>query len=287
MKDQRKTQRKCFPGKSLWSWDMLCVLQGLLIESLGRKVLITGGYTLMSICCILFTLTLTFQVINLKAGQKKYIYSTVFVCIFIYDIPSLRWHFFCVIFLLLSGCQSSVSILKHGMCFCLYPEFWLRTRYLTTFVSYPPLKSLLSRSCCTTHITNSGFFCCCLLLSSLKGGVTNILTTELFTQTSRPAAYMIAGSVNWLSFFFISMVFPFIVVSAQKDGQLIEHYSTRFFCFCLVGLTYVLICFIYTDRAAAVLFPSVLGHLLSDGNVHIPCCSWNQEQNFPGNPECV
>lgn len=44
------------------------------------------------------------------------------------------------------------------------------------------------------------------------GGVTNILITELFTQTTRPAAYMIAGSVNWLSFFFISMLFPFIVV---------------------------------------------------------------------------
>lgn len=44
------------------------------------------------------------------------------------------------------------------------------------------------------------------------GGVTNILTTELFTQTDRPAAYMIGGSVNWISFFFIGMIFPFIVV---------------------------------------------------------------------------
>uniref|UniRef100_A0A674B790 Solute carrier family 2, facilitated glucose transporter member 5 n=1 Tax=Salmo trutta TaxID=8032 RepID=A0A674B790_SALTR len=43
------------------------------------------------------------------------------------------------------------------------------------------------------------------------GGVTNILITELFTQTTRPAAYMIGGSVNWLSFFFIGMAFPFIV----------------------------------------------------------------------------
>lgn len=44
------------------------------------------------------------------------------------------------------------------------------------------------------------------------GGVTNILTTELFTQTDRPAAYMIGGSINWISFFFIGMIFPFIVV---------------------------------------------------------------------------
>lgn len=54
---------------------------------------------------------------------------------------------------------------------------------------------------------------CCFFL--YEGGVTNILTTELFTQTSRPAAYMIAGSVNWFSFFFIGMVFPFIVVGLQ------------------------------------------------------------------------
>lgn len=49
------------------------------------------------------------------------------------------------------------------------------------------------------------------------GGVTTILTTELFTQTTRSAAYIIAGSVNWLSFFFISMVFPFIVVSRENN----------------------------------------------------------------------
>lgn len=41
----------------------LCFLQGILIESLGRRILIMGGYALMSICCILFTLALTFQVI--------------------------------------------------------------------------------------------------------------------------------------------------------------------------------------------------------------------------------
>lgn len=42
----------------------VCFLQGILIESLGRRVLIMGGYTLMSIFCVLFTLTLTFQVIH-------------------------------------------------------------------------------------------------------------------------------------------------------------------------------------------------------------------------------
>lgn len=52
-------------------------------------------------------------------------------------------------------------------------------------------------------------------LSWSKGGVTNILNTELFTQTTRSAANIICGMVSWLSFFTIGMVFPFIVVSTQ------------------------------------------------------------------------
>ncbi|KAM8960703.1 solute carrier family 2, facilitated glucose transporter member 11-like [Pelodytes ibericus] len=43
------------------------------------------------------------------------------------------------------------------------------------------------------------------------GGVTNTLTAELFTQSARSGAYMIGGSINWISFFVIGLVFPFIV----------------------------------------------------------------------------
>ncbi|XP_040898337.1 solute carrier family 2, facilitated glucose transporter member 11b [Toxotes jaculatrix] len=107
---------------------------GMLIDCLGRKVLITGGYTLMSICCILFTLTLTFQ-------------------------------------------------------------------------DASPVFPYLSMACVFAFILSFGLG---------PGGVTNILTTELFTQTTRPAAYMIAGSVNWISFFFIGLVFPFIVIGLQQ-----------------------------------------------------------------------
>ncbi|XP_071338942.1 solute carrier family 2, facilitated glucose transporter member 11b isoform X2 [Trachinotus anak] len=107
---------------------------GMLIECLGRKVLIAGGYTLMSICCILFTLTLSFQNVS-------------------------------------------------------------------------PVFPYLSMACVFAFILSFGLG---------PGGVTNILTTELFTQTTRPAAYMIAGSVNWSSFFFISLVFPFTVIGLQQ-----------------------------------------------------------------------
>ncbi|XP_042277542.1 solute carrier family 2, facilitated glucose transporter member 11-like isoform X2 [Thunnus maccoyii] len=124
---------------------------GLLIESLGRKVLITGGYTLMSVCCILFTLTMTFQ-------------------------------------------------------------------------DTSPVIPYLSMACVFAFILSFGLG---------PGGVTNILTTELFTQTSRPAAYMIAGSVNWLSFFFISMVFPFIVIGLHQYCFLV------FLAVCSMVATYI------------------------------------------------
>ncbi|KAI9521516.1 hypothetical protein NQZ68_003669 [Dissostichus eleginoides] len=107
---------------------------GILIDRLGRKVLIMGGYTLMSICCILFTLTLSYQ-------------------------------------------------------------------------SASPIVPYLSIASVFAFILSFGLG---------PGGVTNILTTELFTQATRPAAYIIAGSLNWLSFFFISMVFPFLVVWLEQ-----------------------------------------------------------------------
>ncbi|KAM9360462.1 solute carrier family 2, facilitated glucose transporter member 11b [Symphorus nematophorus] len=124
---------------------------GMLIECLGRKALITGGYTLMSICCILFTLTLTFQ-------------------------------------------------------------------------DASPVIPYLSMACVFAFILSFGLG---------PGGVTNILTTELFTQTARPAAYMIAGSVNWLSFFLIGLVFPFIVLGLQQYCFLV------FLAICSLMATYI------------------------------------------------
>nr|XP_043881278.1 solute carrier family 2, facilitated glucose transporter member 11-like [Solea senegalensis] len=112
---------------------------GLVIESLGRKVLITGGYILMSICCILLTLTLSFQ-------------------------------------------------------------------------DSDPIFPYLSMVCIFAFILSFGLG---------PGGVTSILTTELFTQTSRPAAYIITGIVNWTSFFVISMVFPFIVIGLKQYSFLV------------------------------------------------------------------
>lgn len=47
-------------------------------------------------------------------------------------------------------------------------------------------------------------------------GITNTLTAELFIQSSRPAAYMIGGTISWISFFTIGMLFPFIVKGLKQ-----------------------------------------------------------------------
>ncbi|KAI4881815.1 hypothetical protein NFI96_031875 [Prochilodus magdalenae] len=124
---------------------------GLLIESLGRRVLIIGGYSLMALWCICFTLTLTFQ----------------------------------------------------------------------NFSSWMPYLSMV---CVFAFILSFGLG---------PGGVTSILITELFTQTTRPAAYMIGGSMKWLSFFFIGMVFPFIVNGLQ------QYCFLAFLLVCVVVATFI------------------------------------------------
>ncbi|KAL2092276.1 hypothetical protein ACEWY4_012074 [Coilia grayii] len=47
---------------------------GMLIESLGRRLLLIGGYSLMALWCICFTLTLTFQ-----HGLKQYCFLVFLV----------------------------------------------------------------------------------------------------------------------------------------------------------------------------------------------------------------
>lgn len=65
--------------------------------------------------------------------------------------------------------------------------------------------------CLTLFLTHSNFDWPCLLFSP-SGGIPFILTGELFEQSYRPAAFMIAGTVNWLSNFAVGLLFPFIQV---------------------------------------------------------------------------
>ncbi|KAM9426010.1 solute carrier family 2, facilitated glucose transporter member 11 [Pholidichthys leucotaenia] len=106
------------------------ILSNLLIERVGRRYLLVGGYSLMTCWTIVFTVALTLQ----SRGVAGMPYLSM-ACVFAY-------------------------ILSFGLG---------------------------------------------------PAGVTGILPAEIFDQMARPAAYMVAGSLMWISLFLIGMLFPFIV----------------------------------------------------------------------------
>ncbi|XP_039991282.1 solute carrier family 2, facilitated glucose transporter member 11 [Xiphias gladius] len=108
------------------------ILSNLLIERVGRRYLLVGGYSLMSGWTVVFTVALTLQ--------------------------------------------------SHRVAGLPY----------------------LSMACVFAYIVSFGLG---------PAGVTGILPAEIFDQAARPAAYMVAGSLMWISLFLVGMLFPFIVSS--------------------------------------------------------------------------
>lgn len=159
----------------------------------------------------------------MDCGVAALLWSPVFACVnpWVMGTLTLDNSF------LPSGGQSMGAVSQHDLCLCFHPQLWPGTRcghaLKYTFRVFPP-----STKKCTTLIlnppqTSTKKECFRFMLPRTKvlmflflGGVTNILAAELFTQTGRPAAYIIGGSVNWLSFFLIGMTFPFIVVSGDN-----------------------------------------------------------------------
>uniref|UniRef100_A0A8B9D552 Solute carrier family 2, facilitated glucose transporter member 5 n=1 Tax=Anser cygnoides TaxID=8845 RepID=A0A8B9D552_ANSCY len=70
---------------------------------------------------------------------------------------------------------------------------------LETRISWMPY---LSMACIFAYILSFGIG---------PAGVTGVLPTEVFDQMSRPAAYMICGSLLWFNLFLVGTAFPFIV----------------------------------------------------------------------------
>ncbi|KAF3853242.1 hypothetical protein F7725_013930 [Dissostichus mawsoni] len=106
------------------------ILSNILIERVGRRYLLIGGYSLMSFWSVVFTVALNLQ----SRGVAGMAYLSM-ACVFAY-------------------------ILSFGLG---------------------------------------------------PAGVSGILPAEIFDQSARPAAYMVAGSCMWISLFLVGMLFPFIV----------------------------------------------------------------------------
>uniref|UniRef100_A0A8C1KXR8 Solute carrier family 2 member 11a n=1 Tax=Cyprinus carpio TaxID=7962 RepID=A0A8C1KXR8_CYPCA len=66
----------------------------------------------------------------------------------------------------------------------------------------------LSLEVCFIHMTC--IFTYILSFGMGPAGVTGILPTEIFNQTTLPAAYMATGSLMWLNLFIIGMIFSFL-----------------------------------------------------------------------------
>ncbi|XP_040907350.1 solute carrier family 2, facilitated glucose transporter member 5-like isoform X2 [Toxotes jaculatrix] len=63
--------------------------------------------------------------------------------------------------------------------------------------------------------------------------IPNVMTTEMFRQSARPAAFMVGGSVHWLSNFTVGLIFPFLERGLGPYSFII------FSVICLVTLIYI------------------------------------------------
>ncbi|XP_066576125.1 solute carrier family 2, facilitated glucose transporter member 9 isoform X2 [Amia ocellicauda] len=105
-------------------------------------------------------------------------------------------------------------------------------------VSYGLLTIFLNFQSSVSWMPYLSFSCILAVIASFctgPGGIPFILTGELFEQSYRPAAFMIGGTVNWLSNFAVGLLFPFI---QEAFGS----FCFLFFAFmCLAGAIYLYI----------------------------------------------
>ncbi|XP_024916771.1 solute carrier family 2 member 15a [Cynoglossus semilaevis] len=77
------------------------------------------------------------------------------------------------------------------------------------------------------HLLFMRYISVCCVVGIIAGfcigpaGVPFLITAELFKQSHRPAAYIIGGSLNWLSNFTVGFVFPFLQRSAGSYCYLV------------------------------------------------------------------
>ncbi|XP_029377354.1 solute carrier family 2 member 15a [Echeneis naucrates] len=70
------------------------------------------------------------------------------------------------------------------------------------------------------HLSFMRYISVCCVVGIIAGfcigpaGVPFLITAELFKQSHRPAAYIVGGSLNWISNFTVGFVFPFLQMSA-------------------------------------------------------------------------
>uniref|UniRef100_A0A674DV12 Solute carrier family 2 member 9 n=1 Tax=Salmo trutta TaxID=8032 RepID=A0A674DV12_SALTR len=98
---------------------------------------------------------------------------------------------------------------------------------LTVFLNFQDQYSWMPYLSFTCILAVIASFC------SGPGGIPFVLTGELFEQSYRPAAFMIAGIVNWVANFAVGLLFPFMQESLQTYAFLV------FLVVCVLGAVYL------------------------------------------------
>ncbi|XP_062964584.1 solute carrier family 2, facilitated glucose transporter member 9 [Cynocephalus volans] len=97
------------------------------------------------------------------------------------------------------------------------------------------LTIMLTLQDCAPWIPYLSIVCILAIIASFcsgPGGVPFILTAEVFQQSQKPAAFIIAGTINWLSNFAVGLLFPFIQKSLDTYCFLV------FAAICITGAMY-------------------------------------------------
>ncbi|XP_064153757.1 solute carrier family 2, facilitated glucose transporter member 11 isoform X6 [Anguilla rostrata] len=125
---------------------------------------------------------------------------------------SVRWQLLSVMVISsamqLCGNDSNLLIEKLGRKFLLMGGYILMAGWAVVFTVSLSFQHTVSEM---PYLSMTCVFAYILSFGTGPAGVTGILPTEIFSQTARPAAYMIAGSMMWLNLFLMGMVFPFLV----------------------------------------------------------------------------
>ncbi|XP_031197815.1 solute carrier family 2, facilitated glucose transporter member 9 isoform X3 [Mastomys coucha] len=147
--------------------------------------------------------------------------------------PFVRWQVITVIITMASyqlcGLNAGLVIERLGRRPLLIGGFGLMALFFGTLTvtltlqDQAPWVPYLSIVCILAIIAS---FC------SGPGGIPFILTGEFFQQSERPAAFIIAGTVNWLSNFVVGLLFPFIQKSLDSYCFLV------FATICIAGAIY-------------------------------------------------
>ncbi|KAI4572204.1 hypothetical protein MJT46_005272 [Ovis ammon polii x Ovis aries] len=181
------------------------IFSGLVIERVGRRPLLIGGFGLMALFFGILTITLTLQ------DHAPWIPYLSIMCIL------------AIIAAFCSGpaVQGELQLFSQEE---QQQSTWGQWALEMTDFHHPAIliriianaKQMVGQAALQAH-----------------GGIPFILTSEFFQQAERPAAFTVVGTVNWLSNFAIGLLFPFIQQSLDTYCFLV------FAAICFTGALYL------------------------------------------------